>query len=210
MQSSWGGFEDNVSYVVTHNAMTGYFDWEHEPWTFDYVEGKRSSTPSDVRVLLTFESGRVLRFHDVRLFGRMDYSESLPSGVGPELMRTPNMMPGLRVITLRQFATLLESNWPVKSLLMQQSFVAGLGNIYANEGCHLAGLDPRTRACEVRPHLVPVLLEALRCVVSHSIPTVRYDWLNVYRRTRCGTCDRQVTRINLKGRATFICEGCQS
>lgn len=197
------------SYIVVHNAMTGYFDWGHEPWTFDYVEGARVPGESDVRVRIRFADGLVLRFHDVRLFGSMSVCGELPQ-TGPELLETPNMRPGRPVIDLRQFAErVLRDRRPIKVLLMDQAFLAGIGNIYANEACHLAGVDPRQPANRVHPALIPVLLEALRCAVLHSIPQVTYSWLNVYRRSACGSCGRPVLRVELAGRATFICERCQ-
>jgi len=196
-------------YIRVHNAMTGYFDWEHEPWTFDYVEGAREPSDSDVRVRFLFGDGRVLRFHDARLFGSMEMSGMLPD-VGPELMRTPNMLHGREVASLRHFADgVVNCRRPVKSLLMDQSFIAGIGNIYANEACHLAGVDPRQPANQVYPGLIPVLHEALRCAVLHSIPQVTYSWLKVYRRSACGSCGEAVTRVQLDGRATFLCGRCQ-
>lgn len=197
------------SYLLVHNAMSGYFDWEHEPWTFDYVEGSRSPSESDVRVRFLFEDGKVLRFHDARLFGSMRLSGSLPE-VGPELLRTENAFPGRPVISLQQFAErVLSDRRAVKSAMMDQSLVAGIGNIYSNEACHLAGVDPHRRGCDLYPGLVPVLLEALRCAVLHSMPTVAYQWLNVYRRSLCGSCGGPVTRSEIDKRATFHCGRCQ-
>lgn len=197
--------------VVVHNAMSGYFDWEHEPWTFDYVEGDREPLDSDVRVRFLFADGKVLRFHDTRLFGFMFESDlGAPHG-GPELMVTPFGAPGLRIITSEQFARgIYSSNRPIKVQLMDQGFLSGIGNIYSNEALHLARIDPRTRSSEIYPRSVPILLEALRISVEHSIPTVRYDWLNVYRRSSCGTCGSPILRVQLAGRSTFICESCQS
>lgn len=196
-------------YLVVHNAMTGYFDWEHEPQTFDYVEGARASTETSVRVRLHFEDGKVLRFHDTRLFGRMGWTLQLPT-TGPELMETPHMMSGRPVITHRQFrAALSASTKPVKHILMDQSVVAGIGNIYSSEACHVAGVDPLWPANLVPTPQVPLLLEALRGVVSHSIPKVDYSWLNVYRRDSCGSCARPIVREVVEGRATFSCRFCQ-
>lgn len=196
-------------YLDCHNAMTGYWDWEHDPWTFDYVEGPRESSETDVRVKLHFEEGLSLRFHDSRMFGRISAVREVP-GVGPELMETPNMMPGAPIITIRQFAEwVLSERRPIKLALMDQSRMAGIGNIYANEGCHLAGIDPHVAGMDLRPGQVPILLEALRCVVSHSIPTVQYQWLKVYRRDLCGSCDGSVTRTEIAKRATFMCKRCQ-
>lgn len=198
------------SYLIVHNAMSGYFDWEHEPWTFDYVEGPRDPSGSDVRVRLLFGDGKVLRFHDSRLFGRMRISGELPI-TGPELLQTAHAFPGLPVITLPQFAARIRATRrPIKSLLMDQSFVAGIGNIYANEACHLAAINPHLPAHLVPPATIPNLLEALRCAVLHSIPQVRYQWLNVYRRSVCGSCGRPVVRTEIDKRATFHCERCQT
>lgn len=195
--------------LVTHNAMTGYFDWEHEPETFDYVEGARTSTDSDVRVRLTFIDGKVLRFHDARLFGRMNWSATLPV-VGPELMLTPHGQPlTVPVRYLDLWEKFDGQSKPIKHMLMDQQVLAGIGNIYASEGCHLAGIDPNMPAGDLSMNEVDLLLEALRCVVSNCIPTVRYQWLKVYRRDRCGTCDSPVTRTVTKGRATFACSKCQ-
>ncbi len=195
--------------LVTHNAMTGYFDWEHEPETFDYVEGARTSTDADVRVRLTFVDGKVLRFHDARLFGRMNWEPYLPV-VGPELMLTPhghNQFPVIRPYDLWELFDGQQK--PIKHMLMDQRVLAGIGNIYASEGCHLAGIDPNMPAGTLSLYEIDLLLEALRCVVSNCIPTVGYQWLKVYRRDRCGTCDSPVIRTMTKGRATFACGRCQ-
>jgi formamidopyrimidine-DNA glycosylase len=197
-------------WIDCHNAMTGYWDYEDEPWSFDYVEGPR--TPgAHVRVKMLLSNGRTLRFNDARLFGRlrMVESDSLPR-LGPELMETPCGPAGAPVMTSEQFAGwMLFDPRPVKSALMDQDCLAGIGNIYSNEACHLAGVDPRRPANQVYPGLIPVLHEALRCAVLHCIPQVTYSWLNVYRRSSCGTCGGRVKRIELGGRATFLCERCQ-
>jgi formamidopyrimidine-DNA glycosylase len=195
-------------FMVIHNAMTGYLDWEHDPWTFDYVEGKRKSTDSDVRIRFHFEDGKVMRFHDARLFGSADFRATLPV-TAPELMVTPNMMPGRPIMTLEQFYRGLQVETPVKSFLMDQEFLAGIGNIYASEACHTAGIDPRRPANSLSPGEVSVLHASLKWVVDHCIPQVRYDWLNVYRRASCMDCGKEITKVKLGGRSTFFCERCQ-
>ncbi len=197
-----------AEYLVVHNAMTGYFDWQHEPWTFDYVEAERTPTESDIRVKFHFRDGKVLRFHDARLFGSMRFHWAL-NAIGPELLRTPHGMQKSFLMTNKEFYEGLRTSRPIKARLMEQSFMPGIGNIYANEACHLAGIDPRKPANEIRPELIPVLFEALKCSVLHSIPKVTYQWLNVYRRSTCGTCTGPVKRIEINKRATFLCESCQ-
>ena len=202
---------DGGRWIDCHNAMTGYWDYEDDPWSFDYVEGPRDAG-SHVRVRMSLSNGRVLRFNDARFFGRLRVvsSADLPRP-GPELLQTTWGGAGAPVITLEQFADRVSRDrHPIKVLLLDQGFVAGIGNIYANEGCHLAGIDPRTPGCDLGDDRIPLLLEALRCVVLHCIPTVTYQWLKVYRRPRCGSCGSVVVRVKLAGRSTFTCETCQS
>lgn len=199
---------EGCRWIDCHNAMTGYWDYEDDPWSFDYVEGPRK--PGDhVRVRMTLSNGKVLRFNDARFFGRLQVvgNEGLPR-IGPELIETPHGP--APAITLRQFAEwILGDRRPVKEALMDQSHLAGVGNIYSNEGCHLAGIDPHVLGQDLRPYQVPILLEALRCVVAHSIPQVRYNWLKVYRRDLCGSCGGSVDRSEVAKRATFMCQSCQ-
>lgn len=196
-------------FLAVHNAMTGYFDWEHEPWTFDYVEGKRKSSWDDVRVKFLFQDGRVLRFHDTRLFGSMKFVPKVPT-TAPELMVTPNGRIGRPIVTEEQFYQGLQVETAIKPRLMDQSFIVGVGNIYANEACHAAGLDPTTHSNQLTSEEAGILLDALRWSVEHCIPQVRYDWLNVYRRTSCGSCGHSIVRAKLGGRTTFRCERCQT
>ncbi len=201
---------DGNVWIDCHNAMTGYWDYEEEPWTFDYVEGPRS--PGDhVRVRISLSNGKTLRFHDARLFGRLRMidGDMLPR-LGPELMETPHGPAGAPIITESMFRNwMVNERRPVKDALMDQSELAGIGNIYANEGCHLAGVDPHVPGRNLRPYQVPILLEALQCVVAHCIPQVRYDWLRVYRRDLCGSCGSVVERTEVAKRATFTCRQCQ-
>lgn len=202
-------FEGDDPSIVAHNAMTGYFDWEHEPWTFDYVEGDRESIEDDVRVRFTFADGKVLRFHDTRLFGFMFLSDLGAPLHGPELLTTPHMSPKLRIITLEEFWKGMQVKTPVKVHLMDQDFVSGIGNIYSSESCHAAGVDPRVPSNSLSPDEVAVLHASILWTLGNCIPQVRYDWLKVYRQASCGTCGDGVTRIKLGGRSTFFCPKCQ-
>lgn len=197
------------AWIDCHNAMTGYWDYVDDPWTFDYVEGPRNAA-DHVRVQLCLENGRVLQFHDARFFGRLQVVYAPPQ-VGPELINTPHGLPGAPVVTLPDFARwILGEPRPVKVALMDQSRLAGIGNIYANEACHVAGIDPSTPGQRLDPSLVPALLEALRYVVDLRIPDIDYSSLLVYRRADCGSCGSSIVRTELAKRSTFSCPRCQS
>lgn len=198
-------------WMVCHNAMSGYWDYSDMPWTFDYVEGKRVSNDSDIRVKLELSTKVTLQFHDTRLFGsiRILKEGEAPKRMGPEPIRTVHNC-GTEPMSFSHFREgLLGSLRPVKSLLMDQRFIAGIGNIYASEACHLAGVDPAWPACSVPQDLVLYLFESLKLVLQLQIPKVNYDHLKVYRRTRCEGCGGKIHRELLEERATFSCPNCQ-
>lgn len=197
-------------WIDCHNAMSGYWDCEDDPWTFDYVEGPRTAG-DHVRLRMTLCDGTVLRFSDARLFGRLRLvdDDGLPR-LGPEPLRTKHGGAGAPIMTVAGMASLMrEERRPVKVVLMDQAVLAGVGNIYASECCHLAGIDPARPGRSIHPDRSGLLHDALVCVLEHSIPQVRYNWLKVYRRDLCGSCGGSVDRTVLAGRATFSCSRCQ-
>jgi len=125
------------------------------------------------------------------------------------------------------FGLLRGSRRPLKEFLLEQSFVAGIGNIYSCESLWHARLDPRRRASSLslaearRLHkaIVSVLARALECCL-HPAPNFRdARWwfqgleriVRVYRRAgeSCKRCGERVARIAQGGRSTYYCKGCQ-
>ena len=106
----------------------------------------------------------------------------------------------------------------IKPALMDQSVVAGLGNIYAAEALWEAGLDPRRPAAKVTKAKLAKLVEAIRLVLSpRKRRPGRYtekrgvERFAVYDRERkgCRRCDGIIERIVQAGRSTYFCPGCQ-
>ena len=201
--------------LVSRLGMSGYWDFADDPWTFDYVEGSRESVERDVRVRITFRTGEVLRYHDARRFGRLELG-NVPE-MGPDVIGTmwsyPDH-PSSDAMDWRYFRDhVVHNHWlfdrPIKAALLEQRFIAGVGNIYANEACHLAEVDPATTAGRLDPTACQMLWRALRCVLSLNLGEISYGWLRVYRRHACGSCGAAVRRTELKGRATFHCPICQ-
>jgi len=125
------------------------------------------------------------------------------------------------------FALLRGSRRPVKEFLLDQKFVAGIGNIYSCESLWHARLDPRRRSSSLslteagRLHkaIVSVLARALECCL-HPAPNFRdAQWwfqgleriVRVYDRAgeSCRRCGQLVERIAQGGRSTYYCKGCQ-
>jgi formamidopyrimidine-DNA glycosylase len=111
----------------------------------------------------------------------------------------------------------------LKPLLLDQTFLAGLGNIYADEALHQALLHPLTPANQVSPGQAERLWLAIRDVLEEGIRRngASIDWVyrggdfqnyfRVYRRTGkpCQRCGTQIQRILVGQRATHFCPNCQ-
>lgn len=107
---------------------------------------------------------------------------------------------------------------PIKQALLDQSVIAGLGNIYAAEALWEASLDPRTPASEVRTANLEKLVTAIRLVLSpRNRRPGRYterrgvERFAVYDREgkKCRRCDGTIERIVQGGRSTYFCPSCQ-
>lgn len=205
-------FETTKGLMVCHNAMSGYWDTKDDPWTFDYVEGKRTSDFSDVRVTFQMHDGTEVRFHDARLFGSLTFYpgvhdekdvESL-SKLGPDVI--DQWTPDDLISSLRR-----KENKPVKAVIMDQREVAGLGNIYATEGLFLSGVHPLRKAKDVsNREALDIYFNCKRVVNESLAQNLKYTaFLNVYRKEKCPQCNFLVQKIEVDKRSTYLCSGCQ-
>lgn len=198
-----------------HNAMSGYWDASDDPWTFDYVEGKRKSESKDVRVEITLDTGRVLRFHDQRLFGSMktltwDEARKEVEKMGPEAISTPRMYPSAPLLNMLDMAVVVGNDErPIKEVLMDQSAIAGVGNIYAAESLWMSRIHPLTKAKELTTSQVASLTEAIQRALNGALErNLGYDGLVVYRRKAC-PLGHAIDKVKVADRQTYFCPECQ-
>ena len=202
--------------ILCHNAMSGFWDTEDEPWTFDYVEGSRKSTESDVRAILTLKSGRRLRFHDSRLFGSIQTIEHVDllrkfNLLGPEAIETLRMFSGAPVFNVLDAAVFFTDKKPIKQLLMEQDRIAGIGNIYAAEALWRARVSPSRRGDSLTTDQIGWLSVAIGGTLRIALEQgLRYNsYLQVYRRKSCSTCSGPIEKEEIAGRSTYFCPKCQ-
>jgi formamidopyrimidine-DNA glycosylase len=183
------------------------------------VESQQEALAPHHRLVLNFADGLRLAFNDPRKFGRVWLTprpEELLARLGPE--------PFDPALTPQAFYQRLHAaRRRLKTLLLDQSFLAGLGNIYTDEALHLARLHPLTPAHQVSEEQAGHLLEAIRQVLEQGIRAhgASIDWVyrggdfqnyfRVYRRAGlpCPTCGAPVQRIVLDQRGTHFCPVCQ-
>ena len=171
------------------------------------------------RLTLTLDDQVRLAFNDTRKFGRawfVDDPASLFAALGPEPFSdefTPDWL----------YTALQRKNRLLKPLLLDQSFLAGLGNIYTDESLHRAGLHPLTPSSAVSVPQAARLRECIREVLQEGIRHngSSIDWVyrgggfqnyfRVYGRTgeACSTCGTPIERIVVGQRGTHFCPTCQ-
>jgi formamidopyrimidine-DNA glycosylase len=177
-------------------------------------------TPANhIRVWFGLDRDWKLSFNNPRKFGRVWLLEdpAVELGkLGPEPLD-----PTLNGAVLH--AMLQSRKRQIKPLLLDQTFLAGVGNIYADEALNLAGIHPLTRANQITGAQAKALLAALRSVLEEGIRRngASIDWVyrggefqnyfRVYDRAGkpCPTCGTPVVRIVVGQRGTHLCPACQ-
>ncbi len=195
--------------AALHLRMTGRLLWQ----------AAGEPAPLYTRLAISFAAGRLILI-DPRRFATFC---TRPSEAAPALVENP--LEGLPPRSLKKTAE--KRRLPVKSFLMDQRFVAGIGNIYACEILYHAGIDPRRQAGslsdaewrKVQKGTAIVLPRAVKCR-----GTTVSDWrdlfgrsgenqnhLEVYSRAGepCRRCGGRIERTKIGGRGTWFCPSCQ-
>ncbi len=172
---------------------------------------------------------RELRFVDTRTFGQMWW---IPAGIAePEIVTGLCKLgpePLSEEFTVAAFATALaHRKRPIKNALLDQSIVAGVGNIYADEALFLSGIRSTTLCCDLAPTNIEALRQNIVRVLNDSIAlggTTFSDFVGVtgtngryggiarvYNRTGqpCSVCQTPIERVRLAGRSAHFCPQCQ-
>jgi formamidopyrimidine-DNA glycosylase len=210
---------DSGDTVLMHLGMSGSF-------RINRHSKRRASTAETTghlhdHVVFTLSNGVTVTFNDPRRFGVMDLlgdglaSDQVLMAMGPEPLDASFGAAALaRALTGKRVA--------LKVALLDQRVVAGLGNIYATEALHLAGLSPLRRssmlAAAGRPtpgavRLAAAIKTVLRQAIARKERPSRAGRFRVYEREgepcRTRGCRGTIRRISQAGRSTFYCPACQ-
>lgn len=195
---------DEDGWLTIHFGMTGYLEY------FKSVKGER---PHD-RVVMRFDNGYHLAFVCQRKLGRIGLVKHpgrffASHALGPDAL-------DLDMDTFRDM--LGGRRGAVKPALMDQSFIAGIGNIYADEILYHAGIDPRARASSLGHKSVDALFGKMKRVLNMAIDRkadperLPRTWLLPHREegASCPKCGGTVKRIRLSNRSAYLCPRCQA
>lgn len=168
-----------------------------------------------------------LRFHDVRMFGNIWLLEDVDNIEELDIPGLKDLGPDALGITLGQFEELTRTKRSIKSVLLDQANLAGVGNIYADEACFLSKVHPATPAnllsSEQRARLwfsvKSVLKEGIKYrgsstsdyTLSDGSKGSYQDHHRVYGRSgqKCVECETTIERVKVAGRTSNFCPTCQ-
>ena len=208
---------DNENTMLLHLRMSG---------RLNLVSGNTPRIKHE-HVIIKFKDKRELRFQDTRKFGRIHLindPQRILGKLGPEPLET-DFTVKLLAERLRRHKRLL------KPLLLDQTFIAGLGNIYVDEALWDAKLHPNRKADTLSTREIKALHRAIPKVLNRGLKNLgtslgtgetnfysvarhrgrNKDELMVFRRTAlpCRRCKRPIERIIVGQRSTHICTRCQ-
>jgi len=213
---------DSKEKLIIHLGMTGLLIY---PYDRKFVENKIN--PKHNHLIFTFTDDTQLVFNDVRRFGKVYLVSNINEVEGiAKLGIEPldeNFTPEVFIRMMRK-----KKN-KIKSLLMKQEFITGLGNIYVNEVLHRANMHPLREASSLTEEEIEKLFREIKFVLSEAVEfrgsTVAdeayrdtdgekgkfAEKLQVYARKGklCVKCGSILEVIKIEGRSTFICPQCQ-
>lgn len=208
-------FDLNDLFLISHLRMEGKY----------YIKDINEEYDKHEHIIFTLDNNISLRYHDTRKFGRMFLTTDL------------SLCKGLSKLGLEPFDKQInaeyiynkihKSNLTIKELLLDQSIIAGLGNIYANEVLFLSKINPYKKGyelileeCErILSSSIKILNEAIdlggttiKSYTSSLGVTGKYqDKLLVHKRDNlsCPNCGEKIIKERISGRSVYYCANCQ-
>ncbi len=221
---------ENGLWLMTHLRMTGQMIFVgNERFAAGHPDGgfTEEMPGRHTRIYFDFADGTHLYFNDQRKFGFIKALDELGLTEDEFLKK---LAPEPWDMSEDEFWERLQKhrNSLIKAVILDQHIIAGVGNIYADEGCFIAGLYPGTRVSTVSRETADALLHGLREVMQRSIDSggstmkdyVRADgtkgsylekFAQVFRRDgeACHKCGGEILKTRVAGRGTHYCPHCQ-
>ncbi len=204
-----GGWGGGSSLLRVHLGMSGQFT----------VVPAVTAEPDHLHVVFALDNGHELRLRDPRRFGSAEF---FPDRVALELEMNAELGPEPFGLDANYFRTAIcGTGRNLKAILLDQTIVAGVGNIYADEACFRAKLHPGRKGKSLTPAECDGLREAIEAVLTRAIESrgTTFDkayvggrnQTTVYGRTGepCPTCETAIACARYAGRASHYCGSCQ-
>jgi formamidopyrimidine-DNA glycosylase len=189
-------------WLVLHFGMTGYLRYYK----------KEDKAPGHIRLLLRFDNGYRLAFDCLRKLGRIGFSESVEKFIEEQDLGPDALEVAADVEKLSEL--LQDKRGSIKSALMDQHLLAGIGNIYSDEILFAAGVRPQAKVQELSAEKVREIARAMDEVLRGAIDCrvgeegwPEGKWLVPHREDgeKCPRCGGRIKKEKISGRSSYFC-----
>ena len=203
-------------YLVSHLRMEGKY----------FIKDKTLPKEKHEHIIFYLNDNTTLRYHDSRKFGRMQFVKDLSNCPG---LAKLGLEPFDKNITKEYlFNKINKKNLTIKELLLDQTIIAGLGNIYANEVLFISKINPSKKGKDLKLTDCEKIINASKEVLEEAIKlggttiksytsslgvTGKYqDKLLVHKKENqnCQNCSAKIIKEKIGGRSTYYCPNCQN
>ena len=221
-RGKWLLFDLGDYYLCSHLRMEGKY----------FIKDHKEPRDKHEHIIFELNDGNDLRYADVRKFGRMNLvkKELLDTveGVNKQgLEPVPNELVKEELTKEYLYDKIHNKHLPVKELLLDQTIISGLGNIYADEVAFASNLNPLKEGTELTKQDCQRIIDSSNKIITKAIEeggtTIRsytsslgvtgnyQNFLMVHKREGepCKICNSIIKRIKIGGRSTYYCPKCQ-
>lgn len=216
-RGKWLIFDLGDYYLLSHLRMEGKY----------FIKNHEEELNKHEHVIITFTDDTDLRYHDTRKFGRMNLIKKEDLATAEEIAKQ-GLEPGDKNLTAKYLVDKFKKKrLPIKTVLLDQTIISGLGNIYANEVLFAAGIDPLKKACDVSlDEASRIVVESdriIKAAIKMGGTTIKsytsslgvtgrfQQYLCVHKREGmpCLKCGTTILNMKVNGRSTYFCPKCQ-
>ena len=209
----WLMFELNDYYLLSHLRMEGKY----------FIRKKEDPKEKHQHVIFHFKDGTDLRYNDTRKFGKM-YLINKDEVYNVKPLKDLGLEPWDKKLTIDYLQAHFHHK-PIKTELLDQSIIVGIGNIYADEILFLSKINPLLNADTLTKKDYENIIKYTRIILAEAIEkggtTIKsytssegvhgrfQSELLVHTKKECPNCQGEITKITVGGRGTYYCEKCQ-
>lgn len=212
-RGKWLMFELDDYYLLSHLRMEGKY----------YIRRSDEPIEKHQHVIFHFSDGTDLRYHDTRKFGKM-YLLSKENAFNEKPLSELGLEPWDKKLTPEYLKKKFHKK-PIKTELLDQTIIVGIGNIYADEILFLSKINPKTLATDLTAedcqNIIDFTKQVLKKAIEYGGTTVKsyessegvhgrfQQHLLVHTKEECPICHSKIIKITVGGRGTYYCENCQ-
>ena len=189
--------------LVFHFGMTGFLKYHK----------REQNQPPHARLIIDFVNGHQLAYDCQRMFGKVDFADDMEAYVNERALG-----PDALKLKWKHFEEILGTKkGSVKSALMDQHSLAGIGNVYSDEILFHARVDPRAAVGKLDTKTLRRIFDSTKRVLKGAIKyradpeRMPSSWLVPHRgkRAECPRCGSKLKRVKIQQRSAYVCTTCQ-